>query len=105
MVPATRRRTVSQLTVALQLLGSGLAEAYSNHGVCFFRGAFSPSECDRLVAVMQTRPVERDVRPDQSVSRVNYWDNTEVKKNKRKKLSYCEAASMSLSHCYRGIAG
>jgi len=79
MVPTTRPRTVSRLTVALQLLGFALAEAYSNHGVCFFRNAFSPSECDRLVVMMQTRPAERDVRPDQSVSRVNYWDNTEVK--------------------------
>jgi hypothetical protein len=59
-------------------LGVGLAEAFAEHGVCLFKGAFTPSECDRLVALMQTRPVERDVRPDKSVSRLNYWDNTEV---------------------------
>ncbi len=54
-----------------------VADAFAEHGVRINRGTFSCAECEAIVALMKKRPAERDVRPSESVSRVNYFDATE----------------------------
>lgn len=52
------------------------APAAQTDGLFLFPRAFSPGECERIVAQLESAAVpDRDVRVHASVSRTNYWDH------------------------------
>lgn len=66
---------------ALFLLATGRADTRSmpEHGVCLRRGAFTADECDSIVALLKQQRAEKDHRPDESISRTNYWEKSDAR--------------------------
>ena len=75
-----RLSLLSLLSLLLSLLpfsGAGQTpRQLARHGVVLHRNCFTPDECDRIVALLKQRPENIDVRPNESVSRINFFDKS-----------------------------
>ena len=61
-------------TTAADTTADTSAADTSSSGVQIWPNAFTPTECDAIIALMKTLPVQVDDRNDQSVKRTNYFD-------------------------------